>query len=645
MSLKEESREGIKGRDAETIGIFFRNPLNSRLLAEFLEDVGYRVIVSSNDDFCADEFGNADLIICDVHCCSRFEREILSLKEVDDFLPVVVAIPKNSDSGRWLNSGFDDIVGMPISKEMLVHRFSLLLKLRKQTQELSERHKALFRSIVEQSLVGIALIDKDGFVYSNDAMKRMFKSSVEGPVSVDEFFEFIETDDVQNYVDVFEQLLSGDIPSYRDILRFKGLGDETTFIELLAKGVDLDRGRGVIIAGVDISERKRLEEQLLISQKMEAIGKLAGGVAHDFNNILTVIMGNSELLLNTCTLDERAYRDVEEIKRSAEKAAALTERLLVLSRRKIEKVSLVDVNEIISDMQRMLERLMGEDIDIIIDTFKGIWKVKADPSTIEQIILNMAVNAREAMPDGGAFIVKTANEIIAGNHRGNLADLKDGDYVVLRFIDTGVGMNKETMKRIFEPFFTKKSGKRGTGLGLSIVYSIVKQYGGYIDVRSKPGEGSEFIIYLPRSNEDVERDVEPNETAVDFDELKGRGERVLVVEDEESVRSFTTDILRQSGYEVFAAATAADAVSLLRRERSFDLILSDVVLPDMNGVDLLRRLSNMNKSMKLVLTSGYTDEKSKFDEIRREGFDFIQKPFKVVELLSLIRKVLAKTSI
>lgn len=389
----------------------------------------------------------------------------------------------------------------------------------------------------------------------------------------------------------------------------------------------------------DITERKKLESQFLHAQKMEAIGRMVGGVAHDFNNALTVIDGYSTMMLCGFNQDSPFRESAMSIKKASDYAAGLTRQLLAFSRKQVLQKKALNINTLVTDMEKMLKRVIGEDIKIKLVLSPGLRNSSVDPGQLEQVMMNLAVNARDAMPKGGDLTISTENVIIDEEYCQLITDAKPGDFVRLSIQDSGIGMSEEIQKHLFEPFFTTKGLGKGTGLGLSVVYGIIRQHDGWINAYSEPGRGTTFNIYLPALSTAVELDVKKE--PLPLDRLKGNGERILVVEDEPKILEFLSYILRKNNYCVWTAGTAKEAGDIFRREKNkFHLILSDVVLPDKDGTELVEELVVLNPDIKVVFQSGYSDEQSRWSIIREKGHYFIQKPYGPVELLNVIRQAI-----
>jgi PAS domain S-box-containing protein len=407
-------------------------------------------------------------------------------------------------------------------------------------------------------------------------------------------------------------------------------------------------GKATLYVGIaqDITERKRseekmvsLQEQLHQSQKMEAIGRLAGGIAHDFNNLLTVIKGYSQLSLIETKDNDPLKENIEEIKSASERAADLTRQILAFGRRQIMEMKVLDLNVILKNLDKMLCRLIGEDIELATLLAEDLGKVKVDPGQIEQVIINLVVNSRDAMPNGGKLTIETANVELDEEYAHAHIAVKPGRYVMISVSDTGIGMAKEVRERVFEPFYTTKERGKGTGLGLSTVYGIVKQSEGNIWVYSEPGKGTTFKIYLPRVDEPLE---EVPEKVIEG-ELPRGDETILVAEDNEEVRKVIVRILKRQGYNVLEAAHGDEALLVCKEhEGPIHLMVPDVVMPGMSGRELAERLSSIHPNIKVLYMSGYTDNVITHHGILEKGINYIQKPFTVDGLARKVREVLDK---
>jgi two-component system, cell cycle sensor histidine kinase and response regulator CckA len=385
----------------------------------------------------------------------------------------------------------------------------------------------------------------------------------------------------------------------------------------------------------DVTERMHLEQQLRNAQQLEAIGRLAGGVAHDFNNILSIIMGHSELLLRTMPLDQPARNGLEQIRRAAERAALLTHQLLAFSRKQVLQPKVLDLNEAVVDVQQMLARVIGEDIELVANLHPSLLLVKADPGQVEQVLMNLAINARDAMPQGGKLTMITSNLEVAAE-QGRDYDLAPGRYAMLEVTDTGQGMDAATLAHIFEPFFTTKPIGKGTGLGLSTVYGIVKQSGGSVQVESEPGDGTVFRIYLPA------KDGDGHQRHQRSGERIGVGSKtILIAEDEADLRDLTRIFLQDYGYQVITASSAEQAIQIAERiSGPIHLLLTDVIMPGMSGRQLAERIQAKQPQTKIVYMTGYTDDMVMQHKVLEPGVQLLQKPFTRADLALKVRSTL-----
>lgn len=396
---------------------------------------------------------------------------------------------------------------------------------------------------------------------------------------------------------------------------------------------------GVIQCAEDITREEELQKQFLHAQKMEAVGRLAGGIAHDFNNILTVIMGYADLLLMCLAHDEQLLQKVGEIKKAGERASSLTHQLLAFSRKQILQPKVLNLNTVISNMEEMVRRLIGEDIFLFTVLDPEVGSVRIDPGQLEQVIMNLAVNARDAMSQGGRLTIETANVELDETYARQHVGVRPGRYVMLAVSDTGIGMDPETQAHIFEPFFTTKDMHKGTGLGLATVYGIIQQSQGHIWVYSEPSKGTTFKIYLPRISED----------AIDFESVSSLTESphgtetILLVEDDETVRAIVSESLRMNGYTVLESGNGKDAFRISGQYNApIHLLISDIVMPGTDGCELAKQLTVSRPNMKVLFISGYTDRSIVHNGILEHGTAFLQKPFSLEVLARKIREILIR---
>jgi PAS domain S-box-containing protein len=509
---------------------------------------------------------------------------------------------------------------------------------RKREEEALRRSEASHRSLILGATYGIFRCDVNGkFLAVNPALVAMLGYESEADLLAANLVH-----DVIRDPDEGVRLLQ----QYRQKGRLDGLEaqwrrkDGTPVPVRLSGRTVLDEHgalEGYEVIAENVSERWHLEEQLRQAQKIEAVGRLAGGVAHDFNNLLTIVTGYSDLVLERLGATDAMRAYVEEIKKAGERAASLTRQLLAFGRRQILAPRALDLNAVVTNVDKMLRRLIGENIQLGTVLEPELGWVKADPGQIEQVILNLALNARDAMPQGGQLTLETANvELNEGDTRTRVSVLP-GRYVMLAVSDSGVGMDAETQAHIFEPFFTTKEEGKGTGLGLATVYGIVKQSGGHIGLYSEPNHGTTFKIYLPR----LEEAAQPVEAISPGAPLAGGSETILLVEDEEGVRDLARRILELKGYKVITASNPTEAAQVCERyEGPIHLLLTDVVMPTMSGPQLAEHVAFLRPGLKVLYISGYTDNAIVPHGILEEGVQFLQKPFTRDSLTRKVREVL-----
>jgi PAS domain S-box-containing protein len=505
-------------------------------------------------------------------------------------------------------------------------------------QEQLLRSESNFRSIVTNAPYGICRCDVKGTLLdANPALVSMLgyenTSHIVGRHMSDLYTDSQQWFELADYFRYHEE--------FNGVVAEWVRKDKTAIVVRLSGRTIHERNNGIRyeLFAEDISERRVLEQQLRQSQKMEAIGRLAGGVAHDFNNLLMVICGYSEFLLERVGSDPKLRVPAQEIANAADRATSLTRQLLAFSRKQMLAPKVVDLNAIVTENLKMLTRMIGEDIELVMVPGPELGAVKADPGQIEQVIMNLAVNARDAMPHGGKLTIETANVTVDEEYARSHAPIMVGQYVMLAISDTGVGMDAETQSHIFEPFFTTK-GLKGTGLGLSTVYGIIKQSGGYIWVDSEPGKGTSFKIHLPRVSATGEPIIaEPRVTAAKSEQPR---ETILLVEDETELRRLVHQYLEHQGYTVLVAADGAEAIELANAHPGpIHMLLSDVIMPGMNGRELARRLSASRAEIKVLYMSGYTENVIAQKGTLEEGITLLEKPFTLATLKAKVREKLA----
>jgi two-component system cell cycle sensor histidine kinase/response regulator CckA len=511
---------------------------------------------------------------------------------------------------------------------------------RKKTQEALSRSEASFRSLVEGAPHGIYRATTTGqFLEVNPALQRML-----GYKSPEELFKADLATQIFRHPADYQRMNEFLTASkeMKDIeLEWQRRGGETMVVRCSGQLVSAkDGGPGYFeVFAEDVTERRTLERQLRMAQKMEAIGRLSGGIAHDFNNLLGVIIGYSGVLKKSLDKSQPTYEYATEIEKAGQRAASLTRQLLAFSRQQVLTPSVLSLNLLVSDMEKMLPRLLGEDINVSLSLDPELGNVKADQGQIEQVIMNLAVNARDAMPSGGKLHIQTANvEMDHAFQRDHLGS-NPGSYVMLAISDTGTGMTAETIAHIFEPFFTTKGVGEGTGLGLATVYGVVKQSNGYIWVDSAVGKGSSFQIYLPR-HLDTEQ-VLAEKPKVQIREKPQGSEMILLVEDADALRKLAQAFLESNGFRVLSAANGEAALEIASRHSGiFDLLLTDVVMPGMNGRVLAEKLSLRQPGLKVLFMSGYTDNFIAGHGVLQKGTNLLHKPFTEEVFISKVREVL-----
>jgi two-component system cell cycle sensor histidine kinase/response regulator CckA len=497
-----------------------------------------------------------------------------------------------------------------------------------------------FARFFHNTPMAIASIDRQGRIgLANARFVMLFGKASSGELRGRRPAELVQESDRPSLSATVDAALAGqsDIPTVNAALAAAPVRSARFYVSPIVEGQEGEDA--AIIYALETTEQRALEAQFAQSQKMQAVGQLAGGIAHDFNNVLTAIIGFSDLLLTSHRPTDPSFQDIMNIKQNANRAAGLVRQLLAFSRRQTLRPRVIDLDEVLTEISVLLDRLLGETVKLDVKHGRDIWPIKADLNQLEQVIVNLAVNARDAMPDGGKLTIRTENVPAATSVKFQEQGFKPGDYVLLEVADSGIGMAPEVVEKIFEPFFSTKEVGKGTGLGLSTVYGIVKQTGGYIYVDSKPGAGATFRILLPRHEPEPHEKREAAKTAPSGD-LTGNA-RILLVEDEEAVRAFAGRALAARGYTVFEAASGPEALELMNGlSEGVDLVISDVVMPGMDGPTLLRELRRRKPDMRIIFMSGYAEDAFERHLSAEETFQFLPKPFSLKELATTVKATL-----
>ncbi len=490
-------------------------------------------------------------------------------------------------------------------------------------------------SFFRDAPIGVAVADTAGkLIEANEAFARFFGEHAIGRILDD----LVEPADKSDIAEALRRAAAGE---ESETVEFSIAGDSDRMAQLYARRLNEPDRRRLILYLVDISEQKALETKFAQSQKMQAVGLLAGGVAHDFNNLLTVIIGNCEFLLMRHPAGDPSFKDINEIHQNALRAATLVGQLLAFSRKQTLQPRVLVLRDVIGELTLMLRRLLRESVELKVDHGADLWPVNADEAQLSNAIINLVVNARDAMPKGGTVTIVTANETVAQAAAFGSGVMPPGDYVRIEVRDTGVGIPKEHLGKIFDPFFTTKPVGQGTGLGLATVYGIVKQTGGFISVDSEPGKGTTFRIYLPRHNSEAGAPAEPEQLPVR--DITGE-DTILLVEDEEAVRSFAARALKLRGYNVLEAAGGEEALELVRQYQGIiHLLITDVVMPNMDGPTLVRAVKRLKPDMAVIFMSGYADDAFRRHDEKAEELHFLPKPFGLKVLAAKVKDVLSGT--
>ena len=536
------------------------------------------------------------------------------------------------------------LTGVKVELEGRPHLAAIGIDLtdRKQAEDALRDSEAAIRSLVEHAPYGIATISEraDRFLHANPAMVKLL-----GYKSEAEVLALSLSHDLYLEGDAYGVRNRPTRADFFNAVEFTWKRKDGKLAYVRASGRRINQGPGqgdlIEIIAEDVTARRSLEEQLRHAQKMEALGQLSGSVAHDFNNLLSVIIGYSELLSLNPAIEESTRAHLASIKKAGERAASLTAQLLAFSRRQVQQPSVVNLNSLVRETEKMLQRVIREDVSLDTSLDPALWKVRADSGQIVQVVMNLAINARDAMPKGGTLILKTANVACADLVTFHGIEVPSGKYVLLSVADNGTGMDQQTLLRIFEPFFTTKTNGKGTGLGLATVYGIIKQSGGYIFADSAPGKGTTFTIYLPALEQPVDAISTSVALANQNDSARGT-ETILVVEDEASFRNLLQDGLKARGYDVLVAANGVDALRVAEQfEGEIRMLITDVIMPHMSGPDLASALRKRRPNTAVLYMSGYTDDKLEDEPISTE-VTLLQKPFYIDQIAARIHEIIAR---
>jgi PAS domain S-box-containing protein len=632
--------------------------LNLRAL---LEDLGYRVTEAADGRGGLDAFDRErpDLVLADLRMPVMDGLSMVAaLREKSPETPVIVisgagTVREAVDSlrlGAWdyIMKPVPDSEGLDITIKRVLEKARLVRENRLYREHLEKTAEALRGSEERYALAVEGANDviwdlnlSTGEAYHSKRFKSILgyeENEIPDNINAREWRERTHPDDYQRVTEARDSYLEGRVPVFE--VEFRLRHKDGSYRWVLSRGACLrdPRGKPYRMAGslTDITEHKKLEQQLLQSQKMESIGILAGGVAHEFNNLLTAISGYGQILQESIPADDEPSREsIGNVLKAAERAAALTRSLLAFSRKQTIKPEPVRIDTIIGYVGKLIQRVIGEDIEISVNLSGEDLPVKADVGQIEQVLMNLATNARDAMPRGGRLCITTGKVVVEEGSEARYDLSAPGEYALISFADTGTGIDKESLGKIFEPFYTTKEVGKGTGLGLSLAHGIIKQHNGSILVSSEIGKGTIFNIYLPLIEEHM-----PKGKSKMAAPRAGRMETLLVAEDEEIVRTFMKKILERAGYRVIDADNGENAVSLFREHDGISLVLSDVVMPGKNGKEMLDEIRKIKPGIKAVFISGYAAEVMHDKGILEEGIELIMKPFKKDDLLRKVRKIL-----
>jgi signal transduction histidine kinase len=594
-----------------------------KLLGPALEEARLGMAVLDRDQVLTSSPGLAQALEGDPAAAQAFMKDMRSLQPQNDFrLP-------HGDNGRMLSRSPLPLMGKDAS---------LVLFSRLDPQPAAVLEEERFHRYFAQAPLAIAILDKEGRLHDHNELFRQLLPPNENDQRLTLSDIFPDSDAAEVADRIRTATLRHTAPPVD--VRLRHLPDRQGQLFIQALGDEEER---LIAYMVDVTEQKNLELQFAQSQKMQAVGQLAGGIAHDFNNLLTAITGFCDLLLVRHGPGDQSFADIMQIKQNANRAANLVRQLLAFSRQQTLRPKVLNVTDVLAELSNLLRRLIGANIDLKMVHGRSLGPVRVDQGQLEQVIINLAVNARDAMPDGGTLTIRTTDISLEQSRTLGHSFMPPGEYVLIEVADTGVGIPKEHLGKIFEPFFSTKEVGKGTGLGLSTVYGIVKQTGGFIFPISEPGKGATFRIYLPVHTETEEAPPPPNDGAVQASpakDLTGKAS-ILLVEDEDAVRMFAARALKNKGYRVWEAASGEAAMAVVDEHGAdIDLLISDVVMPNMDGPTLVKAIRGRNNHMKIIFISGYAEDAFKKNLDKGEQFSFLPKPFSLKQLAEKVKEVL-----
>jgi PAS domain S-box-containing protein len=637
------------GAGANRVLIVNDEPDHLTLMDRLLRGAGYQVLKAKDGCEALDQARHLrpQLIISDVSMPCMDGIELCRRARADTDLclvPILLVSAHRRDAAsaiEGLEAGADEYLEAPYEPGRLIAQAARLVERARSENAIRESEKR-YRMLFESNPQPMWVFDEETlqFMAVNEAAIQHYGYSRAEFLAMT-IKDIRPPEDVQALLDDVGKHSRG-IDRAGTWRHLKKSG-EIIDVEVTSHEIVFDERPAKLVLAFDISSRKqaedalkKVEEQFRRSQKLEAVGRLAGGVAHDFNNILTAILGYSDLTLRSLENYDSARHRIEEIQRAAQRASSLTQQLLAFSRKQVLQPKVLNLNLIVADIDRMLRRLIGEDVDLVTILDPGLGRVKADPGQMEQVLMNLVVNSRDAMPDGGKLTIETKNVHLDSTYAQTHLSVQPGQFVMLAVSDTGIGMEAEMQEHIFEPFFTTKEKGKGTGLGLSTIYGIVKQSGGNIWVYSEVGHGTTFKIYLPLIDE-----APSTEPPVAAQQIAKGSETILMVEDEGALRELIREILEHDGYKVVVARDGRDALSISAQfEGAIDLLITDVVMPEVSGRELAERLTENYAKVKVLFMSGYTDDAVVRHGVLEEGAYFLQKPFTPDALLRKVREIL-----